>query len=84
MDIPRGLYYYPDPRNKKERMYVRDNEGTVEFRLWNQDHPRIWEKHGWLDMDIIRRAVEMYEGSKQSPLQLYDLQVARALLKSKG
>ncbi len=63
-------------------MYVRNNQGNIEFRLWHQDHPQIWEKHGWLDMDIIRRAVGMYENKKQSPLQLYDMEVARALLKN--
>ncbi|MFW5731180.1 MAG: hypothetical protein ACOCPN_04295 [Desulfonatronovibrionaceae bacterium] len=81
LKIPQGKFYYPDPRNKKERMYVRDNQGTVEFRLWNQDHPQVWEKHGWLDMDIIKRAAGMYEKKGMDPLKLYDLQVAKALLK---
>ncbi len=82
MNIPGGTYYYPNPKNKKERMYVRDNQGTVEFRLWHQEHPHIWDKHGWLDMDLIRRALEMYDSSKKSPLDLYDMAVARALLKN--
>lgn len=62
-------------------MYVRDNEGTIEFRLWHQEHPQVWEKHGWLDMDIINRAAGIYENTQQNPLQLYDINVARALLK---
>ncbi len=81
MSAPSGMYYYPDPRNKKERMYVRDNEGSIEFRLWNQDRPEIWERHGWLDMDIIRRAAKMYGDKKQDPLKLYDMDIARSLLK---
>jgi len=83
MKIPQGTYYYPDPKNKKERMYVRESQGIIEFRLWHQDHSHIWEKHGWLDMDIIKRAVGMYESSKHNPLELYDLEVARALLKNR-
>lgn len=82
MQIPQGTYYYPNPKNKKERMYVRYNQGVIEFRLWNQDHPHIWDKHGWIDMDIIRRAVKLYENTSQNPLELYDLEVARALLKN--
>jgi hypothetical protein len=83
VNIPQGSYYYPDPKNKKERMYVRDNQGIVEFRLWHQDHPQVWEKHGWLDMDLIKRAAGMYEKSKPDPLELYDMDVARALLKNR-
>ncbi len=81
MRDPKGIYYYPDPRNKRERMYVRENDGSIEFRLWNQDHPEVWEKHGWLDMDIIRRAAALYDKKKQDPLKLYDLEIARSLLK---
>ncbi|MFO7728592.1 MAG: hypothetical protein R6X11_09720 [Desulfonatronovibrio sp.] len=83
MNIPQGAYYYPNPKNKKERMYVRDNEGTIEFRLWHQEHPQVWEKHGWLDMDIIKRAAGIYDNSGQNPLELYDISVARALLKNR-
>ena len=64
-------------------MYVRENDGMIEFRLWNQDHPEIWERHGWLDMDIIRRAARMYKGKGDNPLKLYDLDIARVLLREK-
>ncbi|MFO7817504.1 MAG: hypothetical protein ACQES5_09020 [Thermodesulfobacteriota bacterium] len=79
----KGFYYYPNANSKKERMYVRKNEdGGVEFRLWNADYPEIWEKHGWLDMDMIRRAADMYKDkNKDNPLDLYDINVARAVLK---
>ncbi|WP_028575253.1 hypothetical protein [Desulfonatronovibrio hydrogenovorans] len=83
MKVPQGPYYYPNPKNKKERMYVRENDGSIEFRLWHQDHPQIWDKHGWLDMDIVKRAAGMYEKKGQNPLELYDQDIARALLKQK-
>lgn len=80
--IPEGPFYYPNPANKKERMYVRKNElGAIEFRLWNQDHPHIWEQHGWLDLEIIKKALALYDKSKYNPLELYDLRVAQAVLK---
>ncbi len=81
MRDPKGTYYYPDPGNKKERMYVRENEGSIEFRLWNQDYPEVWTRHGWLDLDIVKRAAAMYADKKKNPLKLYDLDVARSLLK---
>lgn len=83
MSIPQGDFYYPNPKNKKERMYVRDNEGSIEFRLWHQDHPQIWDKHGWLDMDIINRAAGMYQKKDENPVKLYDIHIAKALLKKK-
>ncbi len=79
--IPDGPFYYPNPLDKKERMYVRKNEqGEIEFRLWHQDHPRVWEEHGWLDLGIVKRALSLYQG-KDNPLKLYDLVIARAILK---
>ena len=78
-----GIFYYPYPENKRIRMYVREQGGTIEFRLSNIDHPEIWERHGWLDMDIIKRSAKMYEerGSKVDPTKIYDLETARYLLK---
>ena len=83
MSIPVGTFYYPKKKKKKERMYVRENEGIVEFRLWHQDHPQVWEKHGWLDMDIIKRAAGIYKNDNQDPVKLYDMGVAMALLKNR-
>jgi hypothetical protein len=34
-------------------------------------------------MDIIRRAAKMYKGRGENPLKLYDLDIARALLREK-
>ncbi|WP_045215751.1 hypothetical protein [Desulfonatronovibrio magnus] len=83
MKVPQGDYYYPNPNHKRERMYVRDNDGVIEFRLWSQDHPQIWERHGWLDMDIINRAAGMYDKKGENPAKLYDINVAKAILKKR-
>ncbi|MDQ7031846.1 MAG: hypothetical protein Q9M37_03900 [Desulfonauticus sp.] len=81
MDKATGPFYYPNPLDKRERMYVRENEdGQIEFRLWHRDHPEIWEQHGWLDLEIIKKAAKLYAG-KDNPLKLYDIVVARAVLK---
>ena len=78
-----GIFYYPNPANKRIRMYVRENEGNIEFRLSNVDHPEIWEYHGWIDIDIVRRGARMFEerGSKVDPTNIYDLETARYLIK---
>jgi hypothetical protein len=81
MQDARGLYYYPTPTNKKERMYVRERAGKVEFRLWNLEQPQIWEKHDWLPFDVIQRAAEQFTGHGESPLFLYDLDIAMNLIR---
>lgn len=81
MQDARGLYYYPSPTNKKERMYVRERAGQVEFRLWNQETPQVWDKHEWLSYDVIQQAAAQYTGKGDSPLALYDLDVAMALVR---
>ena len=48
MQDEKGLYYYPNPQNKRVRMYVREEGGEVFFRLWNQDDPELFEDHGWV------------------------------------
>lgn len=82
MQDERGLYYYPNPQQKHTRCYVRSSNGELEFRLWNQHEPRLWDEHGWLPLDAIRQAAEMFKERKpdQNPLLLYDENVARALL----
>ena len=83
MKDDRGLYYYPNASSKEERMYVRKNDGTIEFRLWSSRSPEVWERHGWLDMSIIQRAAEMQKqrGGKP-PVEIYDLDSATFLLKN--
>lgn len=81
-----GIYYNPQPGNKKARVYVRKDENNIiEFRLWQQDHPRIWDKHQWLSLDVIEKAAELYKQTSQNaedanPMNLYDVAVAKALL----
>lgn len=79
-----GLYYYPDPSNKKTRVYTRAANTSIEFRLWQSDHPEVWEKHGWIPLDVIQNAARMYQemGRDSDPMLLYDEAVARALLKA--
>jgi len=79
-----GVFYYPNPQNKRIRMYVREQDGSVEFRLSNADRPEVWERHGWLDMDIIKRGARMFQderNAKADPTKLYDVDMARYLLK---
>lgn len=79
-----GIFYYPNPQNKRIRMYVREVNGSIEFRLSNADHPEVWERHGWLDMDIVRRGAKMFQNerdAKTDPMKLYDVEMARYLLK---
>lgn len=81
MQDARGLYYYPSPADKKERMYVRERAGQVEFRLWNQEQPKIWDQHGWLSFDVVQQAAAHYTGKGGAPMALYDLDVAMALIR---
>lgn len=79
-----GFYYYPILENKKIRMYVRAGVGDVEFRLWNVEDQGMWDEHGWVEWSAIQQAAELYreEGRKgKPPLHLYDLEIAKRLLK---
>jgi len=81
-----GLYYYPSPTEKRVRMYVRRRFGQVEFRLWNQEHPEIWDRHDWIPYDAIEEAAAEYRKRKagSDPLEMYDLNVAERLLADAG
>lgn len=78
-----GLYYYPNPAETSTRVYVRAGQSGPEFRLWRQDYPEVWEKHGWLPIGVIEAAASMYKEKSGSvdPMQLYDKAVAEALIK---
>lgn len=79
-----GIYYYPDPSDTNTRVYVREGAAGVEFRLWRHNLPEVWEKHGWMPHQVIEAAAAMYKqggAQKSDPLILYDLNVARALIK---
>jgi hypothetical protein len=75
-----GLYYHPQLQNKHVRMYVRKFGSDIEFRLWDQDTPDLWEKHGWVPYEAIQQAAKLYTGKSLDPNQVYDIDVAKALL----
>jgi hypothetical protein len=81
MQDDNGLYYYPFPLNRRVRTYVREVDGAIEFRLWNQDDPKLWDEHGWVPYDAIKAAMQIYEGEQFNPTDAYDLNLARALIK---
>lgn len=78
-----GMYYHPFPSDTKTRVYVRERAGNIEFRLWRQDYPEVWERHHWLPYDVVSAAAAMYKerSSESEPLRLYDLNVAKALIR---
>lgn len=78
-----GIYYYPNPSNKKIRMYVCEREGEVYFRMKNEDDPPMWEKHGWIPYDAVVSASLMTENKKFNPLKVYDIALAEELLREK-
>lgn len=78
-----GLYYLPSMQDAQTRMYVREADGQIQFRLWNAGHAEVWERHEWLPYDVIEAASEMYRerSPDRNPLALYDLAIAKRLLK---
>jgi len=61
-------------------MYVRKDQGTICFRLWNADDPQLWMEHGWVPYEAIRQASTMYGKGSFNPDKAYDIDVARAML----
>lgn len=82
MKDERGFYYTPSLQHPEVRMYVRDNEGEIEFRMYNRAEPIVWEKHQWVPFAAIKAAAEMYKEREtgRNPLALYDLDIAKKLL----
>ena len=81
MKDDRGVYYYPFPQNKNVRMYVREEDGTIFFRLWNLNDPGLWEKHGWIPYEAIMQASKMYKKANDfDPEQAYNAEIAKAVL----
>jgi hypothetical protein len=78
-----GFYYYPNPEDVQSRVYVRQGLGDIEFRLWHSAYPEVWERHGWVAYSTIEQLAALYKerGSGSDPLALYDINVARALVK---
>lgn len=78
-----GLYYYPDPADKKTRVYVCMEADEVHFRVWRDDHPQVWDRHGWVPYSAIEQAAGLYKemGRASDPMRLYDIGVAKVLLR---
>jgi len=76
-----GVYYYPFPENKRVRIYVKEENHTIFFRMWHADDPKLWEEHGWVPYEAIAAATKMYSGKQFNPNQAYDLNMAKAMLK---
>ncbi|HJA78241.1 hypothetical protein [uncultured Desulfovibrio sp.] len=83
-----GLYYHPQAGNPGVRVYVRrEADGGVAFRLWRQDLPEAWERHGWVPYAVLESAARLYREERNpdaDPLRLYDIRVAQALLQEEG
>ncbi|CAK7065229.1 MAG: hypothetical protein DELT_01620 [Desulfovibrio sp.] len=81
MQDDHGLYYYPNPADTRSRVYVRQGEDGLEFRLWHADHDMVWEKHGWVPQAALEEAAELYRAQgKANPMSLYDTVVGQALI----
>jgi hypothetical protein len=83
MKDERGLYYYPTLQDRSTRMYVREQDGEVHFRLYSSENPEVWERHGWVPYSAIKQAAELYKKERdpsRNPLGLYDLDVAKRIL----
>lgn len=78
-----GSYYYPNPEDVTTRVYVKNGENDIEFRLWHAERKDVWEKHNWISYSLLEAAALMYKerGTGSDPLALYDINVARALIK---
>lgn len=80
MKDERGLFYYPYPANKKVRMYVRRENDTISFRLWNQNDIKLWQDHGWVEHEAVQQAAKLYAGKEFKPNEAYDITIATRLL----
>ena len=77
-----GIYYYPMPENKRVRMYVREKNEDVEFRMKNEHDPSVWNDHGWVPYAAIQQAQVLYEKrGRFDPKRAYDIQIARVLIR---
>ena len=80
MKDERGLFYWPFPQNKQVRMYVRQKDGNIWFRLWHADDPQLWDDHGWVPYGAVKKAQGLYRGKNFDPARAYDLALAAALI----
>lgn len=83
MKDERGLFYYPLPADKRLRTYVRQVGDEICFRLWHADDLALWQTHGWVASRAIKQASSGYRSAAGfDPAQVYDMALARALLKA--
>ena len=69
MKDERGLYYFPNAADHRARMYVRRGEdGGVQFRLWQSDHPDVWDRHQGLDLRVIEDAARLYREERNAAI----------------
>lgn len=83
MHDERGYYYHAQAGNPNVRVYVRKGEKGIEFRLWQLDHPEVWQNHEWLTYEVILKAAQVYRAERSSgaaPWKIYDMAIARNLL----
>lgn len=79
-----GLYYYPNPGNKKIKMYVHQENDEIWFRMMKADDPKMWDEHGWVPYDAVVEASKLAENRQFNPLLVYDIHVARELIREAG
>jgi hypothetical protein len=80
-----GIYYYPFPENKRVRMYIREKNSEIEFRMKNQDDPSIWNDHGWIPYSAIQQAQVLYaQRGSFDPGRAYDIKIAAVLIRDGG
>lgn len=78
----KGIYYFPFIQNKKVRMYVREVENSVWFRIWDAKNDAIWKEHNWVPYDAIKKAASVYNNKNGfDPNQVYDIKLAKTLIK---
>jgi hypothetical protein len=49
--------------------------------MWNSDDAKLWDEHGWVPYEAIKKAQGMYQIKDFDPKQAYDIQIAQALIK---
>lgn len=80
-----GVFYYPIPENKQLKMYVRVQDGIVEFRPHHSEHQELWAEHGWISYETARKAGQVSkEKGGRYPLHLYDFEVALGVLQDQA
>lgn len=87
MKDERGLYYNPSIQEPDVRMYIRRAGESIEFRMFNEQHPEIWERHHWVPYEAIKKAADLYQEKSigdRNPLALYDLDIAERLLQDES